>query len=249
MGQPNSRRMFDGIAATIDNECNYMRISRISEISVDPNSTKVPSGDPDPPSASSAIGRTETAGEGSDWINFQSHQPTEQGRDAQHNLQNLAIGSLPTQRITEISSAGGSNYMNTTDGSNNGGDSGLSPDTQHSNSNRPTPNSTTPSESRSNLQPGATGSGGTSYETSPASSHNARAPSADGRSMSSFFNGQPDYSNIPSTGLTPGGQFSMPETPGRDFDVPNGWDQTNGLTPVGEGVLRQLMGLGPLDPM
>jgi len=166
-------------------------------------------------------------------------------------MQSLAIGSLPTQRVTDITN-GNSNYINS-EASNQGGDAGLSPDTAHSGSNRPTPNSTTPSESRANLQPGTTNSGGTSYETSPASSGNARLPpSADGRSMSAFFNTESDYTNIPSTGLTPGGEFSMPETPGRGFDVPSGWEmsnQTNSLTPVGEGVLRQLMGLGPLDPM
>ena len=50
--------------------------------------------------------------------------------------------------------------------------------------------------------------------------------------------------------------FSMPETPGRAFDVPSGWEmnnqmngQTTGLTPVGEGVFRHLLGLGPMDPM
>jgi hypothetical protein len=70
--------------------------------------------------------------------------------------------------------------------------------------------------------------------------------------MSSFFSTQPDYSSIPATGLTPDNNFSMPETPGRSFDVPSGWEmsnQTTGLTPVGEGVFRTLMGLGSMDPM
>jgi len=73
--------------------------------------------------------------------------------------------------------------------------------------------------------------------------------------MSSFFSGNPDYSSIPATGMTPDANFSMPETPGRDFAVPTGWEmsgQTTGLTPVGEGVFRHLMGLGPMgqmDPM
>jgi hypothetical protein len=71
--------------------------------------------------------------------------------------------------------------------------------------------------------------------------------------MSSFFSTQPDYSNIVPTGLTPDNTFTMPETPDRSFDVPSGWEmnnqQTTGLTPVGEGVFRTLMGLGPMDPM
>lgn len=71
--------------------------------------------------------------------------------------------------------------------------------------------------------------------------------------MSSFFANQPDYSGISSTGMTPDSNaFVLPETPGRGFDVPAGWEmsqQSTGLTPVGEGVFRQLMGLGPMDPM
>jgi len=69
--------------------------------------------------------------------------------------------------------------------------------------------------------------------------------------MSSFFSTQPYYSSIP-VGLTPDNTFSMPETSSRSFNVPSGWEmnnQTTGLTPVGEGVFRTLMGLGPMDPM
>ena len=221
---------------------------KISEISVDPSQPKPPAGETDPTSAGSANSRPDGNEVDSNWINFQSHQP-EQGQDVRRNMQSLAIGSLPTQRVTDITTGSG-NYINS-EGSNHGGDAELSPDTAHSGSNRPTPNSSTPSDSRSNLQPGTTNSSGTSYETSPASSHHPQLPSADGRSMSAFFNTPNDYANIPSTGLTPGQDYSMPETPGR-FDVPAGWEmsnQTNSLTPVGEGVLRQLMGLGPLDPM
>jgi hypothetical protein len=70
--------------------------------------------------------------------------------------------------------------------------------------------------------------------------------------MESFFSEHPDFSNMPSTGPKHWDQFSMPEAPGREFGVPSGWEmnfQTNNLTPVGEGVFRQPMGLGPLDQM
>lgn len=76
--------------------------------------------------------------------------------------------------------------------------------------------------------------------------------------MASFFRGDPDYSGINATGMSPdnGGSsangFTMPETPGTGFEVPPGWEMssgTTGLTPVGEGVFRQLMGLSPMDPM
>ena len=184
------------------------------------------------------------------WIPLPDHAPNDQGQEVQRTLQGLALGSIPraTFGSGDLSSGG---YVNS-EGST-GNDNGLSPNTGNSGSDRPTPNSTTPSEPRTNLQPGQT-SGGTSYETSPASSHNARVPQpTETRSMSSFFSTQPDYSGISATGMTPDNNaFTMPETPGRDFQVPPGWEmsgQTTGLTPVGEGVFRQLMGLGPMDPM
>jgi len=225
---------------------------RIAEISVDPEQTGPPGAASNPASAAPNSAQPDAISGTPNWLNF---SPTGQGQEVQQNMETLAIDSLQTQRVSDLSS--GSSYMNS-EGSNSasggsGGDAGLSPDTQQSNSNRPTPKSSTPSDSRLNLQAGQTGSAGTSYETSPASSHNVQVPrEGDHRIMDSFFSGQPDFSNIPSTGLTPGNQFSMPETPGREFGGSSGWElngQTNSLTPVGEGVLRQLMGLGPLDPM
>ena len=176
-------------------------------------------------------------------------QPNDQGQDVQRTLQGLAIGSLPRNTYGLGDSSSG--YVNSE--SSNANDTSLSPNTGNSGSDRPTPNSSTPSESRANLKPGQT-SGGASYETSPASSHNARLPAAtDARSMSAFFAAQPDYSNVPSTGMTPDNNaFTMPETPGREFQVPPGWEMsgnTTGLTPVGQGVFNQLLGLGPMDPM
>jgi hypothetical protein len=85
--------------------------------------------------------------------------------------------------------------------------------------------------------------------------------------MAAFFTGQPDYTGISASGLTPEGSaslsgqaiqdgFAAPETPGRGFEVPNGWEMGNsngmggsGMTPIGEGVFRHLMGLGSMDPM
>jgi hypothetical protein len=120
-------------------------------------------------------------------------------------------------------------------------------------SDRPTPTSTTPSDGRTSLQPGhAQGghsqSGNSSFETSPVASHQQN-PST--RLHNSFFTAGSDidFSNGTGTGLTPGNnQFTMPETPGgRDFNVPGGWEMGQVLTPVGEGVFRELMGLGPMD--
>jgi hypothetical protein len=183
------------------------------------------------------------------WIPLPDHASNDQGQEVQRTLQGLALGSIPGARYGSGDIIGG--YVNSE--SSNANDSGLSPNTGNSGSDRPTPNSTTPSESRANLKAGQTPAGA-SYETSPASSHNARGLAAtDTRPISSFFSTQPDYTNIPSTGMTPDSNaFNMPETPGRDFQVPPGWEmsgQATGLTPVGQGVFNQLMGLGPMDTM
>ena len=207
----------------------------------------------DPVSAKSANSRNDNFSDQPNWMPIDSQLSGDQGQHVQRNMQGLAIGDIASISITtagylnrELNT--GSGYGNSE--SNTTGDSGLSPDTGNSASNRPTPSASTPSDTRPSLQPGQT-SGGKSYETSPATS-NQRLPTTDGRALGSFFSTQPDYSNIPATGLTPDNTFTMPETPGRSFDVPSGWEmsnQTTGLTPVGEGVFRTLMGLGPMDPM
>jgi hypothetical protein len=117
-------------------------------------------------------------------------------------------------------------------------------------SDRPTPNSSTASDTRSNLQGNNKGqsdrSSHASFEASPVSSHDSH-----NRSAAAFFNHTPDFtSGVSGTGLTPNSNFSMPATPAsrNDFAVPNGWELSNqGLTPVGEGVFRELMGMGPMD--
>jgi hypothetical protein len=140
-------------------------------------------------------------------------------------------------------------YMNS--GSSNGGDTGLSPDTGHSNSNRPTPNSTSPSETRPTLQPVQKKSTSTSYQASPDILHATQLPNKEGKVSTSPFSTPLDHRGVATSGLTPENTFSMPETPGRDF-ASSGWEtngQTTGFTPIGEGVFRQLYGLGPLDPL
>lgn len=188
---------------------------------------------------------------GTNWTPLPDHAP-QHGHDMQHSLQGLVIESLPPRnyRSGDMNSTG---YVNSEN--SNSVDAGLSPDTAHSGSNRPTPSSTTPSEPRAHMQPRRKKSGGKSYETSPAPSHQqARVVGNDTRSMSTFFSAQPDYSSIPATGLAADNNEYMPGSPGRsgDFPIHNGWEMnqaTTGLTPVGEGVFRQLMGLGPMDPM
>jgi hypothetical protein len=195
--------------------------------------------------------RNDSFGDQPNWMPLNDHGPAQagdQGTEVQRTLQGLAIGSVPTANYGP-GDLNSNSYGNSD--SSNAADTGLSPDTGHSASNRPTPNSTTPSDTRPSLLSGQNTSDGPSYQTSPVTSHQ-RVPVTDGRSMSSFFTTQPDYSNIPATGFTPDNAFTMPETPGKDFSIPSGWEmsaQTTGLTPVGEGVFRHLMELGPMDPM
>lgn len=162
---------------------------------------------------------------------------------------------LSTSQLTSTSAygrpggSGSSAYMNS--GSSTGGEPGLSPDTGHSSSNRPTPNSTSPSETRPSLQAGQKSSANASYQTSPDILHGAQSSIKEGRPSTSPFSAPLDHRSAATTGLTPENTFNMPETPGREF-VPPGWEtnsQTTGFTPIGEGVFRQLYGLGPMDPM
>jgi hypothetical protein len=123
-------------------------------------------------------------------------------------------------------------------------------ETDHSD--RPTPNSST----ASSLQPGTgqTGqhSGRSSFEASPASTHLPRPQEA--RIASPFFRHTPDFTGVGgvSTGVASGATYNLSPTAGthtdmtRDFAVHNGWEMSGqGLTPVSEGVLRELMDLRP----
>jgi len=166
-------------------------------------------------------------------------------QDVRRNMQSLVLGAT-NYSTADMNSAG---YVNSEN--SNSADTGLSPDTTHSGSNRTTPNSSTPSEPRANLRPGHPHSGGPSYETSPALSH--PRISADGGRTNGFSFGGQEYSTIPPTGMTPDHNVFAMDTPGRDYPA-QGWDMTQqpsqGMTPVGEGVFRHLMGLGPsMDPM
>jgi len=194
-----------------------------------------------PAAPSSDTFNSNFSGERSNWLPIQEHP---QSTGPISKIQGLVIGNANSYGSREPNAYSSS--------SNHGADSGLSPNT--GTSNHPTPNSTTPSDTRpSNIQASRNNSGGNSYETSPTAPNQNRLPANDGRIMSNFFSTHPDYNGITTTGMTPDNTFNMPETPERDFTVPNGWDMnaqtSTGLTPVGEGVFRHLMGLGPMDPM
>lgn len=229
-----------------DNECLFMRSLDDDGTAMDDRRPTNSHQEKAPTSASSTGPQNSGFGDQTKWMPID--QSAKRGEGVQRTLRSLALGDISSFPTLDMHGSGYGPSDNSA-----GAESGLSPDTQNSSSNRPTPNSTTPSDTRSNAQNGKANSSTTSFSTSP-DSQPSRLPTTDGRAMSSFFSTQPDYANIiPATGMTPGNEFSLPETPGRGFDVPSGWEMstqaTTGLTPVGEGVFRQLMGMGGMDPM
>ncbi|RFU35919.1 hypothetical protein B7463_g324, partial [Scytalidium lignicola] len=245
-GKQIGARPLQGYPRQWSNECNYLRLRE-----------EIPEMDPaTPPDAAARSSESQRSvdstlkttfdGDAPNWVPLE-HPALAPEQEVQRTMQGLVLGQMVGSAFKpgELSNSG---YINSE--SSNGPDSGLSPDTGNSSSNRPTPNSSTSSDTRPNLQSGRTHSGHASFETSPSMSNQTRLP--DSRNIPNFFGTQTDYNNIPSTGLTPDNTFTMPETPGRDFPLPNGWEmsqQQTGLTPVGEGVFRHLMGLGGMDPM
>lgn len=117
-------------------------------------------------------------------------------------------------------------------------------------SNGPTPNSSgTGSDVKAHLAPGPMGGSGpdSSFRASPISPQQnimGQGHGMDAGGHQGFF-GDPTGFTIPSNmGGQQGGGYAMP---------PNGWADMNGqapgMQPVGEGVLRALMNMGPMDAM
>ncbi|PNY24060.1 transcriptional regulatory protein, partial [Tolypocladium capitatum] len=111
-------------------------------------------------------------------------------------------------------------------------------------SNGPTPNSgSTGSDVKPHLAPGSMGaSGPDSFRASPISPQQnmlGQAHGMDAGSHQGFFGDPNGFAMAPSMGGQQGGGFAMPS---------NGWVDMNGPAP-GEGVLRALMNMGPMDAM
>lgn len=109
-------------------------------------------------------------------------------------------------------------------------------------SSRPTPNSSTGSDQRNHLAPGQlNGSGHNSFNASPMSPNQTLMnPGILDGNTQGFFADTSGFS-MP-TGLDQNGGFTMPD----------GWADIQGQTgvpQVGEGVLRALMNMGPMDAM
>ncbi|RDW88831.1 hypothetical protein BP6252_00863 [Coleophoma cylindrospora] len=214
------------------NECNFLRVLDDSQAMDDPAE--------DIGIASNGLKNTS---DHSDWMPLPDHSQN-RNLGAQRTITGLVVGSL-TNPTYDPANVSGTSYR-PSDTTSSSHDAGLSPDTTASN--RPTPNSNASSDTRPNQHRGqGNQSSITSYDTSPSTSNQAMVNTPDNRSMSSFFSGNPDYSTMGQTGLTPDANFNMAET----TDLPQGWEnsQPTGLTPVGEGVFRHLMVLSSVEPL
>lgn len=121
-------------------------------------------------------------------------------------------------------------------------DASGSPDGGNSN-NGPTPNSSTGagSDSRGRLAPGQmNGSGRNSFQASPIIPQQNMMNTSGVETTNAGFFGAPNGFTMPATMHDHG------------FSVPSGWDNMQGQTEmpqVGDGVLRALMNMGPMDAM
>lgn len=121
-------------------------------------------------------------------------------------------------------------------------------------SNRPTPNSSSTSEQRNSTSDPRSTSGRTSFDASPIGSHQPLSTQAEMDAARVAFFQDPNNFGMggSGSGITPGREFVMPDTPGNSFAVPSGWEMPGtgtGMTPVAEGVLRHLMNMPPMDAM
>lgn len=131
------------------------------------------------------------------------------------------------------------------DGSGDGQDTSVSPDCGQSSSG-PTPNSSTGaggSESRTHLAPGQmNGSAGQGFQTSPiVQNQNMMGQGGVDTTNQLFFPEASGFATMAGLNDQQGG-----------FGMPNGWGDMQGqagMPPVGEGVLRALMNLRPMDAM
>ncbi|KAK7924173.1 hypothetical protein PG985_006227 [Apiospora marii] len=118
-------------------------------------------------------------------------------------------------------------------------------------SSRPTPNSSGASEQPNSSSAHVTGSGRTSFDASPRDRMGTQSEMD--AAATAFFSASSGFDLTGAEpGMTPGRGFIIPEMTGNDFTMPNGWDQAQDppeMTPVAEGVLRNLMNMPPMDAM
>ncbi|OLN92888.1 putative transcriptional regulatory protein C530.05-like protein 13 [Colletotrichum chlorophyti] len=234
----------DGVQGIMSyrNECLFMKtVGDNGNAAAAPNIVEPEQdGEGAPNSASTGFG-------GQSWLSAEHPMPydtnAKQSLPMHGNVLTPSSGSLYDRSVSS------SGRMTGFGQSESSGDNTMSGSPDGDQSNRPTPNSTSSEHRMHTAAGGSNGSGSNSFEASPITGHrsmNARG-SVDGDA--NYFN---DTSTFIRTGLTPNQRFSMPDTPGADFGLPNGWENLQGqtgITPVAEGVLRSLMNMGPMDAM
>lgn len=240
------------------NECNYMKVPGDNSNAANaPDLIDVDAGNP----------------------GARGFSPAEQSANLPTRERSHTVPYLPTQGLIPPPYSGYRAAPEMDASSANNDMSGTSPDGP---SNRPTPNSSTAAsdQPRPNLTPNVrpiNGSGGNSFEASPAVSHqnlnmSAATPGAGevDRNVNAFF-GTPSSFGIPAAGVsaglaTPDQRFGIADAPGGgpgpggpgpgpspgDFSVSPGWPEIPpqpGMTPVAEGLFRSMMGMGPMETM
>ncbi|KAK8126029.1 fungal-specific transcription factor domain-containing protein [Apiospora kogelbergensis] len=119
-------------------------------------------------------------------------------------------------------------------------------------SSRPTPNSSGTSDQPNCSSAQVTvGSGRTSFEASPEGPITTQSEMD--AAATTFFTASSEFGlSGAGPGMTPGRGFIIPEMTGNDFTMPSSWDQAQDqpeMTPIAEGVLRNLMNMPPMDAM
>ncbi|KAF9869803.1 binuclear zinc transcription factor [Colletotrichum karsti] len=219
------------------NECHFMKVSGDNGNAAGAPSIVEPEkdGDAGPNSASTGFG-------GQTWLSAEQHLPYDANRSGipmQGTVLTPSSGSLYDKSGSSNGHVAGFGQSES-----NGDNMSGSPDGDQSN--RPTPNSSSASEQRMNMASG----GRNSFDASSAAGQ--QNMNSQGNTENMNFFGDTNGFGMRGMGLTPNQRFSMPETPGADFGMPNGWGDLQGqtgMTPVAEGVLRSLMNMGPMDAM
>ncbi|OHE90981.1 fungal specific transcription factor [Colletotrichum orchidophilum] len=224
------------------NECHFMKT-----VGDDGNAASAPNivepgqnNEAAPTSASTGFG-------GQGWLSAEQAMPY--GANGTNNLPMHGSSLTPSSGSMYDKSGSSSGRITGFGQSESSGDNNISGSPDGDQSNRPTPNSTS-SDPRVGIAVGLDGSGRNSFDANSATAQPNTNPRGSADVNASFFNDAGSFGIR--TGLTPNQRFSMPETPGADFGMSNGWGDLQGqtgMTPVAEGVLRSLMNMGPMDAM
>jgi hypothetical protein len=153
-------RLPNTIRAGFQNDCTVFKVSEDVVAPLEDTSPTTATNDPSDSrpesdlvsgvSAASNDAFKAFAAEQLNWLPLSNNQTETQGQEVHRTLQGLVLGSVSRSSYSGPVDSSSTGYGNS--GSSNGVESGLSPDIGHSSYNRPTLNSTTPLETRANVQ-------------------------------------------------------------------------------------------------